>query len=311
MSPDDALAEWAERQHGVVSRAQALASGLAASGIKRRLAAGRLATVHPGVYRWPGAPVTWEQHLVAACLACGPGTVASHRSAAAMWGLVDATDVVEVTTSRPRCPKPRGVVLHRSTDLQGAHVTVRHGVPVTNPLRTMVDLGAALDRGDVEDALDRGLVARLFTIAAVEHLLCDVARPGRRGCGILRHVLDERALGAARPDGLLEPRMARLMRSAGLPPARFQFGIPGTGARVDFAYPELRLAIEVDGFAFHGSSRAMSADRDRDVRLLAAGWRVARFMWADVVRHPARVTARLSDLLASPGPDPGPRDAKT
>jgi very-short-patch-repair endonuclease len=55
----------------------------------------------------------------------------------------------------------------------------------------------------------------------------------------------------------------------------------------------------------------MSADRDRDVRLLAAGWRVARFMWADVVRHPARVTARLSDLLASPGPDPGPRDAKT
>jgi very-short-patch-repair endonuclease len=311
MSPDADLAERAELQHGVISRAQAMACGLTASALARRLAAGRVVALHPGVYRWPGTPVTWEQEVVAACLACGPGTVASHRSAAAVWGLLDRTDLVEVATRRPRCPKPRGVLLHRSTDLDDTHTTVRRGLPVTNPLRTMVDLGAVVGHQAVEDALDRGLGAHLFSVAAVEHLLFDVARPGRRGCGVLRQVLDRRALGAARPDGLLEPRMARLMRSAGFPPAAFQHVVPEAGARVDFAYPTIRLAIEVDGFAFHSSSDAMSSDHDRHNRLLAAGWRVVRFTWPDVVRRPQRVTTRLSAVLASLGPETGTEDAKT
>jgi very-short-patch-repair endonuclease len=306
MSPDAELAQWAELQHGVVSRAQALACGLTTSALKRRLAAGRVVAMHPGVYRWPGTPTTWEQRVVAACLAGGRHAFASHRTAAALWSLVDATDLVEVTSRRPCCPKPRGVVLHRSTDLDPTHVTMRQGVPVTNPLRTMVDLGSVLSRPQVEDALDRGLAAHLFSVAAVEHVLAEVARPGRRGCGVLRRVLDQRALGAARPDGLLEPRMARHLRTAGFPPAAFQHWIPEARARVDFAYPHLRLAIEVDGFAFHASERSMSSDHDRQNRLLAAGWVVVRFTWGDVVRHPSLVTRRLSEVLASLGPKSGP-----
>ena len=305
MSPHRSLAEWAELQHGVVSRAQALASGLSPSALQRRVAAGRLLAVHPGVYRWPGSPPTWEQRVVAALLACGPETVASHRSAAAIWGLTEPTELVGVSTRRPRAPRPRGVLLHRSGDLANAHMTVRRGLAVTNPLRTMVDLAAVMRRPVLEDALDRGLVAQLFTVPAVEHLLHEVARPGREGCGPLRRLLDRRALGAARPDGLLEPRMARLMRSAGLPPAAFQHVIPEAGARVDFAYPHLRLAIEVDGFAFHRSPGAMAADHDRHNRLVAAGWRVVRFTWHDVVRHPKRVTARLHAVLARIDPETG------
>ena len=299
------LAEWAELQHGVVSRAQAISCGLSASAVQRRVAAGRLVPVHPGVYRVPGAPTTWAQRVVAACLACGSATAASHRTAAAVWGLAPETDVIEVTSPRPRAPRPEGVVLHRSTDLDGSHRTTRRGLPVTNPLRTMVDLGAVLPRAEVDDALDCGLAAQLFSVAAVEGLLFDLARPGRRGCGVLRRVLDERALGAARPDGLLEPRMARLVRASGLPPPAFQYPVPAAGARVDFAYPDLRLAIEVDGFALHASPGALASDHDRHNRLVAAGWHVARFTWSDVVRRPERVTARLRDVLERLDPESG------
>jgi len=305
MSPEARLAARAEVQHGVVERRQALECGVTKSTLHRWVAQGRLVRVHAGVYRWRAAPMTWHQDLVAACLASGPGAVASHRSAATLWGLLSGHDVVEVTVLRPQGPVPGGVVVHRSRDLASAHTTVRDAVPVTNPLRTLVDLGAVCSRWEVEDALDRGLVARRFTVAAVEWMRHELARPGRRGCGVLRTVLDDRALGAAAPDGLLEPRMARLLRSYSLPPAVFQHPVPAARAKLDFAYPELRLGIEVDGYEVHGTPRAMTVDHQRHRRLVAAGWTLVRFTWHDVVRRPGRVAADLRAVWAALVPDVG------
>jgi very-short-patch-repair endonuclease len=114
-------------------------------------------------------------------------------------------------------------------------------------------------------------------------------------------VLDARALGAAPPDGLLEPRMARLLRDHGLPPAVFQHAIPELGVRVDFAYPDVRLAIEVDGYEVHGTPRALTADLQRQNRLVIAGWTVIRFTWVEVVRQPAKVAAAVRDALGGLG----------
>jgi very-short-patch-repair endonuclease len=303
--PESKLAARAEMQHGVVSRGQALEHGVTKSTLQRWVAQGRLVQVHAGVYRWPAAPATWRQALVAACLACGPGAIASHRSAAALWGLGLDDDVVEVSVRRSQGPVPAGVVIHRSRDLVPAHTTLRNRVPVTNPLRTIVDLGAVSARWEVEDALDRGLVARRFTVAAVEWMLHDVARPGRRGCGVLRTVLDERALGAAPPDGLLEPKMARLLRTYGFPPAVFRYRVPGVRAELDFAYPALRLGIEVDGYAVHGTPRAMTSDHERHRRLVAAGWSIVRFTWHDIVRRPGRAAADLRAVWAAFVPEAG------
>jgi very-short-patch-repair endonuclease len=189
------------------------------------------------------------------------------------------------------------VVVHRSRDLAPGHTTAREGVPVTNPLRTLVDLGAVVPDRLVAEALERGLVSRRFGVASLEWMLGEVAKPGRRGCGVLRRVLDDRALGAARPDSVLEPRMARLLRTHGFPPARFQHVVAEADARVDFAYPDRRLAIEVDGFEVHGTPEAMAADLDRQNRLVAAGWSVARFTWRDVVLHPGAVARRLTEVL--------------
>jgi very-short-patch-repair endonuclease len=245
-----------------------------------------------------GAPDTWHQRMLGACLAAGGLAVASHRSAARLWRLLGDEDVVELTVLRPKGPRPEGAVWHRSRDLVPTHTTARWGVPVTNPMRTLVDLGAVVQPWVLEDALDRALFSKLVRMSAVEWMLHDVARPGRRGCGVLRRVLDERALGAAPPDGLLEPRMARLLRDHGLPPAVFQH-IPTPGLKIDFAYPELLLAIEVDGYDPHGTRTAFDADRARQNRLALLGWTVLRFTWPQVVRHPGKVAAEVGDALAA------------
>ena len=92
----------------------------------------------------------------------------------------------------------------------------------------MVDLGHVLGPEEVEAALDRGLDRPARSASwRVEHVLDQLARSGRSGCGVLRRVLDDRALGDQRPDGLLEPRMARLLRDAGLPPAALPARRPG------------------------------------------------------------------------------------
>ncbi len=305
MSPEAKLAARAELQHGVVDRRQARECGVTKSALQRWVAGGRLETVHPGVYRWAAAPVTWHQQLMAACLACGPGAVVSHRAAAALWGLIPEAGAIEISVRRPRGPVPARVVVHRSRDLVSAHTTVRTGVPVTNPLRTLVDLGAVCSRSEVEDALDRGLISKRFSVAAAAWMLHEVARPGRRGCGALRSVIDERALGDAPPDGLLEPKMANLLRTYGFPPAVFRHWVAAARAEIDFAYPDLRLGIEVDGFGVHGTPRAMTSDHERQRRLVAARWTIVRFTWHDVIRRPGRVAADLRAVWAAFVPQVG------
>ena len=296
------VAALARFQHGLVTRRQLLELGASLGQLQRWLESGRLEVVHPGVYRLAGSPRTWEQSLMAAVLAAGEEAAASHRSAARLWRLLDE-EVVEVSVARSRRPRLRGVVLHQSRDLDDACVSHRRAIPVTNPLRTVVDLGSVLPAAEVEDALDRALVARLVTVAAVDAALASLARRGRRGAGVLRRILDERALGADRPDGLLEPRMARLLRDAGLPPARFQHDVHDDRgrfvARVDFAYPDRCIAIEVDGWASHATPDALQRDLDRQNALVALGWTVLRFTWADVVRRPGVVAQTLRRVLVT------------
>jgi putative AbiEi antitoxin of type IV toxin-antitoxin system len=134
------LAELASIQHGLVTRAQAREVGFSDSSIHKRSLAGSLRALHPGVYVVGGAPDTWHQRMLGACMAAGGLAVASHRSAARIWGLLGEDDLVELSVLRPKGPRPAGALWHRSRDLVPAHTTVRGGLPVTNPMRTLVDL---------------------------------------------------------------------------------------------------------------------------------------------------------------------------
>ncbi len=151
MQDHRALAGLAARQYGAFSSQQAAHCGFSRYALHRAQKDGRLVVVQTGVYAEAGGPASWERSLLAACLAAGEGAVVSHRAAARLWALSDmVADLVEITVPRPRSPRPARTVLHRSTDLVGAHTTRRRGLPVTNPLRTMVDLGAVLRPALVE-----------------------------------------------------------------------------------------------------------------------------------------------------------------
>lgn len=117
----------------------------------------------------------------------------------------------------------------------------------------------------------------------------------------MRRVREERALGEAPSDSRLESRMAALLRRAGLPPAVFHYVVVTPAglflAEVDFAYPELELAIEVDGFGVHGTPRAMAKDFVRQNGLVPYGWHVLRFTWRQVVQQSEMVARSIAEAL--------------
>jgi hypothetical protein len=155
---------WARRHHGLITRAAAMEAGVSRVSWYRALASVRLEMVQPGVARLWGSPRTREQRIAAALLSIGDGAVASHRSAAFLWGVPRPPgDPVDVIVARGRhVPELVGVDVHRPADWADLVPTSRGGIPVTNPLRMLCDL-AAVDpdglAGAVEHITTTGLVA--------------------------------------------------------------------------------------------------------------------------------------------------------
>lgn len=282
---------------------QSIAGGVSARGVQRRVATGRWEAVHRGVYRIGGSPRSWHQDLLAACLAAGPGAVASHRAAAALWGLDGfRPGPIELSVVRSRFHRLGSTVVHRSTDLDPAAATRRLGIPVTVPARTLVDLGAVVRPLMVERALDDALSRRLVSLSQLRAALDSVARRGRRGAGVLRALLDVRADADERIESVLEARMLGLCRAASLPRPTCQHAVRVGGrvvATVDFAYPDRRIVVEVDGYEHHASLQAFGRDRTRQNDLVEGGWTVLRFTWRDVTQRPQAVVARLARVLVA------------
>lgn len=240
----------------------------------------RLIAMFEGVYRLAGAPTTWRQRLMAACLATGG--VASHRSSAWLWeaDLPGGEPAIEVTVARARCPKPPGVIVHRSSDLTADQVVRKDGIPTTKPHRLLVDLGAVAPADEVDQVLESLNSRKLVTIAGVRAWRERLGGRGRRGAGVLGEVLDRRALGEQQVDSVLESMMARLCRRHDLPVPEFQVWITVQGKRyrMDFAYVDIRYNIETDGYEHHaGKYERWLGDSTRDNELTAMGWQVSRF----------------------------------
>lgn len=287
-------------QHALVTRSQLNRAGLTRGEIDHLLAVERLVAMYAGVFRLAGAPITSNQRILAACLSTrGP---ASHRAATATWGVdLGPTPPLEVTVAPHKCPSPPGVVVHRSSTLTGRDVSRRRSIPVTNPLRTLVDLGAVASRDQVETALDSLTSRRIITIEGAKAYRVRLGGRGRRGVGVLGDVLDHRALGEQPADGMLEPVMAELCRRRGLPMPAFQVWVlvHDKWRRMDFAYEAEMLNIEVDGYEEHGGKYDNWVDdAHRDNELTAMGWRVLRFTWHDVRYRPGYVARIITKVLA-------------
>lgn len=285
---DEAIGALAERQHGIVSLAQLLALGLTRRAVAARSRPGRLIPLHRGVYAVGHTALTARSRDMAAVLACGPGALLSHRSAAHSWQLLaSASARIEVTASRGRKPKP-GITIHRSRLIhRDDHATVG-GIPTTGVARTLVDLADVVSERRLGDAVNEAEVRRLFDLASVEATLARL--PGRRG----RHRL-RRVLAAYRPDpsftrSRAERLFLRLCADHALP--RPSTCVSLAGHEVDAYWSDARLAIEFDGESFHRTTRAFHEDRRRDRRLAALGIQVSRVTWPDL-QKPARLAAEL------------------
>lgn len=299
MKPVDvAVARRAAQQHGVVHRRQARALGMTPRQIHDRLSAGLLVAVHRGVYRLAASPTSWDQDVLAACLAAGDGAVASHRAAARLWGLrgIDQAPVEIMVPGRRSAPLA-GVTSHHTDRLDPIDVSRRRRVLVTAPARTLLDLAAVVDVDTLEPALEDAVFRGLAPFPLLRRTLDRLGGSGRRGAAALRLLLDVRDPATAPTESMLEDALVRVLRKGGLPQPTRQHRV-GT-MRVDLAYPHVRVAIEADSRVWHAGRGDVQRNTSKQNALVARGWRVLRFTWFDVKRRPSYVLATVGPLLSS------------
>jgi hypothetical protein len=254
---------------------------------RQRIERGRWNSVYDGVYRVAGVPDGWHSALLAAVWAGGDHAVASHRSAAAVWELPGGRrEVVEITCPRWRRTQEAGLVVHESTALIESDTTIADGIPVTTIERTIFDLCALRRSTTIDLAIDSAIRRNLTDLIALEQTLARLGRRGRRGTQRLREVLAERSPATALTANERERLLFDMLRRQGFPPPTPQYEIldeAGTFvARPDFAYPDLKIAIEYDSVQEHTGKLALFRDSARRNAVVGLGW--------------APITATLADL---------------
>lgn len=293
---ETAVAALARRRRGLVTRADLRACGVSDATIAEWIRRGRLVRIHRGVYAYGHASLTAEGRWLAAVLACGPGAVLSHRSAAAAWALLPSArsrfDVIVAGAGGRELPL---VDAHRCR-LRPDDRTELGGLPITTPMRTLVDLAAVVSPARLERAVEAAERLGSLDLRAVDAILART--PRRRGAAALRA-----ALAAHRPEHAwtrsgIERAALALVERAGLP--RPQVNTVVAGHEVDLCWPEARLVAELDTTAFHGTVAAFHRDRARDAELAVAGWRVVRLSDRQLAGDPDAVAATLRALLRPP-----------
>jgi very-short-patch-repair endonuclease len=293
---DRRIAALAALQRGRVSREQLLAAGVPDGAMYRLTRNARLHRLHLGVYAVGHTAPTPLGAETAALLACGDGAVLSHTSAALVWGMLGENHVdtiIHVTVPGRHGPCPEGVCVHRTSTLGTADVRVRHGLPVTSPARTGLDLADLLSQRDLDRAVDEALVQRLTSRSVLERTAA--AATGRRGTPLLVRALARHAIPQVTRSEA-EKRLLAMIRAAGLPEPEVNARM--AGFEVDFLWRRQRLAIEVDGFKYHSSRPAFERDSAKGNKLVAAGLALMRVTWWQMEEEPYALIARVAQTLA-------------
>jgi predicted transcriptional regulator of viral defense system len=294
---DERIAALAQAQHGVVARWQLLGAGVGRGAIARRVEAKRLHVIHRGVYAVGHRLISQRGWWMAAVLACGPGAVLSHRSAAVLWGLLEAERTVVDVSVRGRRRGRHGIRVHETT-IAPDECTVHAGIPVTTVARTLLDLAAVLQPHQLNRALERAEALRLSDRTPLDAL---VQRHRRRaGLAVVKAALAE-GVRPALTKSELERRFLTFVERAGLPRPRTNVWLElgGDWIEVDCVWPERRLIVELDSRAHHQTTAAFERDRRRDRRAQASGFRTVRVTDHAMRREERRLQAELTALLAA------------
>jgi very-short-patch-repair endonuclease len=260
----------------VITIAQLHAAGLSDDAVLSRVRGGRLHRVHRGIYAVGHRRLPVEGRWMAAVLACGERSALSHRSAAALWGLlpktgpaVGAGGPIDVLAPYAVSRRRRaGIRLHRSRSFLPSSIVNRDGIPVTNPARTIADLRHVAAPADVRRAIRRAEVLGLRTELAPR------TQPTRSD---------------------LEDLFLAFCQRHDFPPPKVNRWI--AGHEVDFTWPDLKVAVETDSHRFHRGATAFENDHERDLDLRAAGYDVVRLTWRQLTHKPGRCAAAVADAL--------------
>jgi hypothetical protein len=287
----------------VIGRRQLVTIGLSEDEVDGWLGRGRLHRMHRGVYAVGHLALTPRGHWMAAVLAGGPGTVLSHRTAAALWAIREPGGG-RIETTSPRKSRSTDSIHRHFGDLPADETTLRDGIPVTTAARTLLDLGRVAPPYSVESALRQLEFLELRDHLSLPALLA--RHPRHRGARKVRAALERiREDPGGRLRSPLEELFLPFLDRHALPRPRTNAGVhvPATRDRserryeVDCLWQAPRLIVELDGFESHGKRRAFEDDRERDRRLSTAGYRVTRITKRQLLREGEAVAADLSSLL--------------
>jgi hypothetical protein len=295
---DEACARLAGLQFGVISREQALSVGMTERMITQRISSSRWDVVLPCVYRICGAPISQLQQLMAAQLYMGPPSVVFGRCAAGVWG-IEGGRLNPPEIASPRQVKAGGVkfIARRCTSIEPCDVTRLDNLPVTNRVRTLIDLSAAVDVRTLESALDQLLREHPGSLQRLTERLEELRAKRLRGVKRLRRLVEERDPVGAITESALEASVLRWLGRNGFPEpvAQHWVDLPNFGpVRLDFAYPDKLIGVEADSYAWHSGREAFERDRARISELASLGWTIIQTTHREMKRHPGRVAARLN-----------------
>jgi hypothetical protein len=250
--------------------------------IDREISRARLHPVFRGVFAYGNPEIGEGGRLWAAVLACGDGAVVSHRSAAALMGLLDRGPVViDVIAPGQRGRKIDGIRVHKVRMPRGDEAGTFDGVPCTSPSRAFVDLAGTVGARTLRSCFERAAAKGTLDLDGIEAVL---ARGPRRGAKALRELIAiwRPAAAVAKKGRLkspLEAKVLPIVLRGGAPEPRLNAPVELVGGRwieVDLLWEPERFVVEADSRDFHATEAAFERDRWRDRELMRAGYSTLR-----------------------------------
>jgi hypothetical protein len=295
-SPDALIAVTAARQHGVVTSAQLCAAGLSAKGIAHRVARGTLHRLWRGVYAVGHCALSREGRFLAGVLAAGGGAALSRLAAAQLRELWRyRVPFIDVVAPKWRKLKPP-VRIHRARSLDPRDVTTYLGIPVTTVDRMLVDLTDQVTKWELANIIHEAAYRGVFNLVATRDAI--ERATGRHNLRKLTDALDMHLTGSAGVKSRAELRFLIQSQRMDLPEPLVNVDL--NGFEVDFHWPELNLAIELDGPG-HRRHRTQSEDAVKQLAWQAAGYQVARFGVESLGAALLELAARVRSPRASDG----------
>lgn len=283
----------------MVTREQLAECGFDKDHVYRRVKSGSWTSLSARVVSLVGSPVTWEQRIFAAGLGVTGRGALSHRAAGRLWQLRTVDEEVDVSVVYPGKITLPGTIVHRSRDLLMGDVTWFNGLPVTTPVRTICDFGLIFPQHEVERVLQHAISgpAPLVTRAEMWAFRRRVGVQGRDGAGVIDLSLERLPAGAEDTESGPEVRLLQICEEHDLPLPTCQLPVVvgGSRFRLDFAYPRIKVFIEVDGNAEHSGDQ-IANDDGRQNRLVADGWLPIRFAYRQMRDSPASCAAMIRDV---------------